>query len=86
MAPNCCINPMHPYTKALIDATPVPNPKLARTKEAVVVKGEVPSPIDPPLGCRFHPRCPNAKSDCSKIMPELKKIKIKGDHFVACHL
>jgi len=76
-------NPLHPYTKLLISATPVPNPKSARTRERVVAKGEVPSPIDLPSGCRFHPRCPYINT-CATIEPELKDAG--GGHLVACHL
>lgn len=74
-------NPQHPYTKALLSAYPVPNPHL-RGKERVVLEGDVPSPANPPSGCRFHTRCPYAKDICSKEEPELKH----GDHAVACHL
>lgn len=73
--------PLHPYTNALIDAVPTPDPTVKRTK--VVLSGEIPSPINPPSGCRFHTRCPLAMDICSKEEPEL--IKLKGEHFVACH-
>jgi oligopeptide/dipeptide ABC transporter ATP-binding protein len=73
-------NQIHPYTKTLVAAIPVPNP-LMRTK-AIELKGEVPSLIHPPSGCRFHPRCKEAKPECSKVEPELKEIS-KG-HYVAC--
>jgi peptide/nickel transport system ATP-binding protein len=73
--------PLHPYTKALILAVPVPDPKSRRTKLAVY--GEIPSPINPPPGCRFHTRCPIAEEICQKEEPELVA---KGkDHYVACH-
>ena len=73
-------NQLHPYTRTLIAAIPVPNP-LLRT-QAVEAKGEVPSLIHPPPGCRFHPRCPQSKPECSTIEPELKEIS--PGHFVAC--
>jgi oligopeptide transport system ATP-binding protein len=72
----------HPYTKALLSAIPIPNPKL-KTKH-IHLKGEVPSLITPPAGCRFHPRCPDCKSVCKEIEPVMKEIH--EDHFVACHL
>ena len=75
-------NQLHPYTKTLISAIPIPNPYL-RTK-ALELKGEVPSLIHPPPGCRFHPRCPEAKPECSQVEPTLKEIT-KG-HFVACFI
>jgi peptide/nickel transport system ATP-binding protein len=75
--------PLHPYTKALIIAVPVPDP-TARRSEAVI-KGEIPSPINPPSGCRFHTRCPSYIGDiCRQKEPEL--IDTGGEHYVACHL
>ncbi|HXG52545.1 MAG TPA: oligopeptide/dipeptide ABC transporter ATP-binding protein [candidate division Zixibacteria bacterium] len=77
-------NPLHPYTRALLSATPVPNPKLARQKERMLLKGDVPSPVDPPAGCRFHTRCPFVMSRCREEKPELRE---KGDGVaVACFL
>ena len=73
--------PLHPYTEALINAVPVPDPELKRGE--VVIKGEVPSPVAPPPGCRFHPRCPYAKEKCRKQEPEL--IEIRNERYVACH-
>lgn len=72
--------PLHPYTKALIAAVPVPDPTARRIK--VTIKGEVPNPINPPRGCRFHPRCPYAWDTCQKEEPKLIK---SGNQFVACH-
>ncbi|TFG03456.1 ABC transporter ATP-binding protein [Candidatus Thorarchaeota archaeon] len=73
---------LHPYTEGLMSAIPVPDPKI-RTKEKIP-RGEIPSAIDPPSGCRFHPRCPKAFGKCSEELPELKKV---GDgRYVACHL
>jgi peptide/nickel transport system ATP-binding protein len=72
--------PAHPYTEALIMAVPVPDPTSRRTK--VVIKGEVPSPVNPPKGCRFHPRCPYAKDKCKQESPELAEVE--EGHYVAC--
>jgi len=72
--------PLHPYTEALIAAVPIPDPKARSIK--IVLPGEVPSPINPPSGCRFHPRCPQAKLVCSKKAPKL--VEVKPEHFVAC--
>lgn len=75
-------NPMHPYTQALLSAIPVPNPE--RERKRIELTGEVPSAIDIPTGCRFHPRCPYRTDKCSKEEPQLTEVE-KG-HFVACHL
>ncbi|MBW2059543.1 MAG: ABC transporter ATP-binding protein [Deltaproteobacteria bacterium] len=74
--------PLHPYTDMLLAAVPVPDPKFRRTRP--IPKGEIPSPIDPPPGCRFHPRCPSARSMCSVHEPEL--VEVEQDHWVACHV
>ena len=74
--------PVHPYTKALLAASPVPDPSL--TREKVVLEGEIPSPITPPSGCHFHVRCPQVQSRCTDQMPELQEIK--PGHRVRCHL
>lgn len=76
-------HPLHPYSRALISATAVPNPRLARTRQSISLEGEVPSPIDPPSGCRFHTRCPYARDICKSQRPEWREVK--SDHFVACH-
>jgi peptide/nickel transport system ATP-binding protein len=73
--------PLHPYTQALLAAVPVPDPKKRRTQE--LPKGEIPNPINPPLGCRFHPRCPIAKPLCSQEEPLLRELL--PQHTVACH-
>ncbi len=77
-------NPMHPYTKALFSSIPIPDPELARRKERVRVTGEPPSPINPPKGCRFHPRCPYATDRCRREEPRFKEVS--KDHWVACWL
>jgi peptide/nickel transport system ATP-binding protein/oligopeptide transport system ATP-binding protein len=74
--------PMHPYTQALMSAIPVPNPRLKRQR--VVLKGDVPSPLNPPRGCRFHPRCPVAIEQCSQEEPPF--LEVTPDHWVACWL
>lgn len=74
-------NPLHPYTQALMEAVPDPDPEN-RFRERKVILGEPPSPINPPTGCRFHPRCPFATERCKGNVPEL--VKVKGNHYVAC--
>jgi oligopeptide/dipeptide ABC transporter ATP-binding protein len=75
-------NPLHPYTKALFSAALPAHPDI--TREEIILSGEVPSPINPPSGCRFHPRCPFAMRQCSEVEPTPKEIA--ADHMVACHL
>ncbi|SMC20841.1 oligopeptide transport system ATP-binding protein [Clostridium acidisoli DSM 12555] len=77
-------NPLHPYTKALLSAIPVPDPDMAAENKRIMLEGEIPSPIDPPPGCRFRNRCRYAKPICSEVQPELKDMG--GEHKVACHL
>jgi oligopeptide/dipeptide ABC transporter ATP-binding protein len=75
-------NPLHPYTQALLAAVPVPDPEVERKRLHQIVKGEVPSPINPPSGCVFHPRCRLAIANCSKEIPEFREIR--PGHWVAC--
>ncbi|MDB5038753.1 MAG: oligopeptide/dipeptide transporter, ATPase subunit [Bacteriovoracaceae bacterium] len=75
--------PMHPYTKALMSAVPIPDPKKERLRKRMVVSGEIPSPIDLPSGCTFHPRCPFAKERCRAVVPILRKLP-NGSH-ASCH-
>ena len=77
-------NPLHPYTKGLLGSIPIANPKLAKMKEKSSIEGDIPSPIKPPSGCRFHTRCPYAKPACSEAVPQMKDAG--NGHMVACHL
>lgn len=77
-------NPLHPYTKSLLSAIPLPDPKLTRSLKRIKLEGEIPSPIHPPKGCRFHERCPYAKDICSEVEPEFREVE--DGHFVSCHI
>ncbi len=77
-------HPIHPYTKTLLSAVPVPDPKLSRTKQRIMLEGDIPSPMNPPSGCRFHTRCPYAKEICSQATPKFKEHE--PGHWAACHL
>ena len=76
-------HPLHPYTQGLLAAIPIPDPQLARAKTASSIEGDIPSPISPPSGCRFHTRCPRATPLCSQVEPVMADV---GGHRVACHL
>jgi len=75
-------DPKHPYTKALLSAVPIADP--SKKKKRIMLKGEIPSPINPPSGCKFHPRCPEVMDVCSKVVPPL--IQISDKRQVACYL
>src|SRR5262245_53264987 len=75
-------DPLHPYTKALLDAVPIPDPALEAQREYRVIRGEVPSPLNPPRGCVFHTRCPLASEECKMKIPELREVRPR--HFAAC--
>jgi len=76
------VDPVHPYTKALLSAVPIPDPVIDAQRERVVLTGEVPSPLNPPSGCVFHPRCPIATAECSQVVPELREVQ--PNHWAAC--
>lgn len=77
-------NPIHPYTKTLLSAVPVPDPEVSRSRQRIVLEGDIPSPIDPPSGCRFHTRCPYVTDKCKEISPLFKEYG--PGHYAACHL
>ena len=76
-------HPQHPYTKALLSAVPIPDPRATRARQRVILEGDVPSPSDPPAGCRFHPRCPIVGEQCRVDIPEWREVA--PGHWVACH-
>jgi oligopeptide transport system ATP-binding protein len=76
--------PLHPYTQSLLSAIPIPDPDMQKTRERVILQGEVPSPLNPPSGCPFRTRCPKAMKECAESMPPFKEVE--PGHFTACHL
>jgi len=77
-------NPLHPYTQSLNSAVPLPNPELEKNRQRFILKGDPPSPANPPSGCVFHTRCPLTVEECIRVEPEFREIH--PDHFIACHL
>lgn len=75
-------NPLHPYTRALLSAVPIPDPVIDAQRERIILTGEVPSPLNPPTGCVFHPRCPVAIDDCSRVIPDMREVE--PGHWAAC--
>ncbi len=78
-----CAHPVHPYTKTLLSAVPLPDPVKSRARERILLEGDIPSPMNPPSGCRFHTRCPYATEICKQEMPKLEEVT--PGHFAACH-
>jgi len=77
------LQPLHPYTKALISAVPIPDPDKAAQSKRIILEGDIPSPINPPKGCNFNTRCPIATEECFVVDPEYRELQ--PNHFVACH-
>jgi len=86
LAESCelCSHPIHPYTESLLSAVPIPDPDVTRGRQRILLEGEIPSPLNPPSGCRFHTRCPHATDRCRQEQPVLKEQS--PGHYAACHL
>jgi len=78
------LNPLHPYTQALMSAVPIPDPDIVETRQRIILEGDIPNPSDPPVGCNFNTRCPVAEDICFQEEPEY--LEVKAGHWVACHL
>ena len=76
------VDPLHPYTQALLSAVPIPDPVVDAQRERIILSGEVPSPLNPPTGCVFHPRCPIATDECTQVVPQLREVH--SGHWAAC--
>jgi peptide/nickel transport system ATP-binding protein/oligopeptide transport system ATP-binding protein len=83
-AEELCDNPLHPYTKALLSAVPIADPKLSKQRSQIVLEGEIANPVNPGNGCRFFKRCKYAKKECENKMPQM--LEVQKNHYVACHL
>ena len=79
-----CSHPVHPYTQSLLSAVPIPDPDVTRARQRILLEGDIPSPLNPPTGCRFHTRCPYATERCSQEQPKLREVS--PGHYAACHL
>ena len=79
-------HPLHPYTQALLSAIPIPDPEVEEKRQRLILEGDVPSPANPPEGCRFHPRCRYSTPICEEEDPEFRNLEVNGTrHWVACH-